>query len=86
MWNTDVVEKTGAKLELIGVYGSYGDAANDPRTTLSESPLRVNAVHHVRTNPANSGRTSLARRRLSASVPALGLASGRAFSLGERAF
>src|SRR5438093_2407867 len=26
----------------------YGDAANDSRTTLSESPLRVNAVHHIR--------------------------------------
>src|SRR5436190_14809099 len=34
--------------------------------TLSESPLRVNAVHHTPTNPANSGGTSLARRELRA--------------------
>jgi hypothetical protein len=41
----------------------YGVAANDP-TTVSESALRVNAIHHIRTNTASrwSCSSTLVRR------------------------
>src|SRR3954451_7050586 len=54
------------------------------RRTIKDDTLRVPAASQCCSphpdNPANSGGTSLARRRLSASVPAPGLASGRTFS------
>src|SRR5919197_1564383 len=57
--STVAMPTSGSSVDSIGRGPShYGDAANDPTTTLSESPLRVNDVHHISTDPGAHFRES----------------------------
>src|ERR687887_1448015 len=50
--------RTTATRQISSRPSHYGDAANDPTTTLSECPMRVNDVHHISTDPGAHFRES----------------------------